>query len=58
MSDVNAFKAAYLDGVAKSRTLGARNPHTPAEPYTREMLLAQCWWAGRLHDMPESFNHD
>ena len=55
MSDVNAFKAAYLDGVAKSRVIGARNPYLPAEPNTRRMLLAQCWNKGRVHDMPDAF---
>ncbi|MFE5708129.1 hypothetical protein [Rhodococcus koreensis] len=55
---MNAYRAAYLDGVAQSRTIGARNPYLPAELYTRRMLLAQCWNAGRVHDMPESFKTD
>jgi len=52
---VNAYRSAYELGVAQSRTIGARNPYLPAELYTREMLLAQCWHAGRVHDMPASF---
>jgi hypothetical protein len=55
---VNAYRAAYELGVAQSRILGAKNPFLPAELHTRRMLLAQCWRAGRLHDMPASFRSD
>lgn len=53
---MNAYRAAYELGVAQSRILDATNPYLPAELYTRRMMLAQCWRAGRLHDMPASFN--
>ncbi|MBV6763058.1 hypothetical protein [Rhodococcus opacus] len=55
---MNEYRAAYLDGVAKSRTLGARNPYLPADLHTKRMMLAQCWRAGRLHDMPASFKSE
>ncbi|QHE74515.1 MULTISPECIES: hypothetical protein [unclassified Rhodococcus (in: high G+C Gram-positive bacteria)] len=55
---MNTYERAYRLGVAQSRTLGARNPFRPAKLHTREILLAQCWRAGRLHDMLASFKTD
>lgn len=55
---MNAYERAYRLGVAQSRVLGARNPWLPADLHTKRMMLAQCWRAGRLHDMPESFNRE
>jgi hypothetical protein len=50
------FRAAFAQGKASARKIGARNPYLPAEPNSHRMRLAQCWNQGRVDDMPASFD--
>ncbi|MCZ4557978.1 hypothetical protein O4215_20665 [Rhodococcus maanshanensis] len=50
------YRAAYDEGKATSRQIGASNPYLPAQPGTVQMRLARCWIAGRTATMPASFN--